>query len=503
MTEKTYIILIIMFMSACLCRSSPVIKYFNIKEPTTIKSDSILLKFETESFLRPIKETRIFMQYTDSAYNIQKKRVSVSNDKNHFGIIDLSDIPDQHFWNFGFYIESEDSAGENSRLSTFEEGISMQLLRDSAGFDKKVFSEYTNTSVNIDGNLREWDKKGVTWYSYGSDTLYTQFGSQWDRGYLYFAVRVLDRNIRTITKEKVLRKLMHGFYKGEMLYQVYEGDAVEFCLDFSGTRPVWKDSLSPEIIIAPDNSWLGTIFDAKNSSEIKWGKHVDFKAKRDDSGYTIEAAFPWKNMPDKKKPFQGRILGFDIFTTNRDTVYITAGGKINNTDFYSWSGLLRCHNDIPAKWGLLELRGGYLLLRQFLIPLIIFVSVFLVFLWKWAKNKSISGSASKESKNILCDRIIETISESYMDETLSAEFIADKLSITPNYVGKVLKNQTGKSVPYYINYIRIEKAKELLIKSNLNISQISYNTGYSNPSVFSRKFTEFTKMSPSEFRKKA
>ncbi len=53
----------------------------------------------------------------------------------------------------------------------------------------------------------------------------------------------------------------------------------------------------------------------------------------------------------------------------------------------------------------------------------------------------------------------------------------------------------------YLKNIRLEKAKELLVKSDLNLSEISQAIGYSDISYFSRIFKKEFQMTPSKYRR--
>jgi len=51
----------------------------------------------------------------------------------------------------------------------------------------------------------------------------------------------------------------------------------------------------------------------------------------------------------------------------------------------------------------------------------------------------------------------------------------------------------------FIRSVKLEKAKELLQKSDLNIAAIAYETGFSNPNYFTKVFKTCYKITPSEF----
>ena len=66
---------------------------------------------------------------------------------------------------------------------------------------------------------------------------------------------------------------------------------------------------------------------------------------------------------------------------------------------------------------------------------------------------------------------------------------------------KVFKQYMGKTLVSYINELRIEKSKYLLIHSDLSITEISMESGYNNSSYYIRKFQELQGITPQKFRK--
>jgi len=62
-----------------------------------------------------------------------------------------------------------------------------------------------------------------------------------------------------------------------------------------------------------------------------------------------------------------------------------------------------------------------------------------------------------------------------------------------------LKALTNLSANQLIRFVRLGKAKELLRNSSLTIAEIAYQTGFSDPSYFSRIFSREVGMTPTEF----
>lgn len=65
----------------------------------------------------------------------------------------------------------------------------------------------------------------------------------------------------------------------------------------------------------------------------------------------------------------------------------------------------------------------------------------------------------------------------------------------------IFKKYTGKTVSEYINYIRIEKAEQLLKNTDMQITEIAMAIGFNNTNYFCRLFRKYRGMSPTEIRK--
>lgn len=80
------------------------------------------------------------------------------------------------------------------------------------------------------------------------------------------------------------------------------------------------------------------------------------------------------------------------------------------------------------------------------------------------------------------------------------EQIAGELGYNSSYLGKLFKSKTGKSFNSYLDDIRIEHAKELLMKG-VSVTQTAENVGIGDINYFTKKFKKIVGFSPSEYRK--
>lgn len=106
--------------------------------------------------------------------------------------------------------------------------------------------------------------------------------------------------------------------------------------------------------------------------------------------------------------------------------------------------------------------------------------------------------ADKASVPII-ERIKNVIREGLSDE-ISVSDIAQKIGISQYYMCHVFKKTTGITVTEYKNELKITRAKELLVRSDMKISDIAYECGFGSSSYFSKNFFEAEHILPSEYR---
>ena len=103
-----------------------------------------------------------------------------------------------------------------------------------------------------------------------------------------------------------------------------------------------------------------------------------------------------------------------------------------------------------------------------------------------------------DSKNILNDYFY---SEEPLEDGLpTVKYCAEKLFISPNYLGDLLKKETGKSASEHIQLKIIEVAKVKIFDLEKSISEIAYELGFKHPQHFARMFKKSVGLSPSEYR---
>lgn len=88
----------------------------------------------------------------------------------------------------------------------------------------------------------------------------------------------------------------------------------------------------------------------------------------------------------------------------------------------------------------------------------------------------------------------------HIHEPLSLSRLAGYAGYSPYHFTRIFKERIGLSPLYYVSSIRLQKAKELLLHTNLSVRDIGLEIGQQSLGTFTTRFTERVGMTPSDFR---
>ena len=109
------------------------------------------------------------------------------------------------------------------------------------------------------------------------------------------------------------------------------------------------------------------------------------------------------------------------------------------------------------------------------------------------------GSPTRES---VIDGILLYIAHNYQ-ENLKLGTLAELFGYNSSYLGKVFTKATGKNFNSYIDEVRIENSKKLLLEKKLKVYEVAQRVGYTNVDYYHKKFKKYVGISPAEYRKQA
>lgn len=97
------------------------------------------------------------------------------------------------------------------------------------------------------------------------------------------------------------------------------------------------------------------------------------------------------------------------------------------------------------------------------------------------------------------DAVIDYIHR-YIDEPLPLSRLASYVAYSPYHFTRIFKERMGLSPLYYVSSLRLQKAKDLLLKTNMSVRDIGLEIGQQSLGTFSTRFTERVGVTPTVFR---
>lgn len=103
-------------------------------------------------------------------------------------------------------------------------------------------------------------------------------------------------------------------------------------------------------------------------------------------------------------------------------------------------------------------------------------------------------------KKVSNDEIIKFLNDNFSDEALSLDYVSRHFNMPVSTCSKLIRQSLKIGFHEYLSMLRCERAKELLAQSDLPVSEILSECGFTNRQTFSRVFKNRTGLSPTEYR---
>ncbi|SDC37757.1 two component transcriptional regulator, AraC family [Pelagirhabdus alkalitolerans] len=91
--------------------------------------------------------------------------------------------------------------------------------------------------------------------------------------------------------------------------------------------------------------------------------------------------------------------------------------------------------------------------------------------------------------------------DEYYDEELTLKEVAHHVHLNPSYLSTLFKEEIQLSFTEYLTRVRLQHAKQLLLTTDKNVTEIAETVGYNTPKYFNKVFKEQENMTPSAYRK--
>ena len=181
-----------------------------------------------------------------------------------------------------------------------------------------------------------------------------------------------------------------------------------------------------------------------------------------------------------------------------NTLPVPGGGHVLHTAGELRQRLFRICSAMEAENAVCR-EGRYFMLKAYLMQLLLLV------IREQCEPVEKTGGYAFESANrkYVVEQIVNYFEDHY-NEKISLDQIAENMYLSPFYISKIFKSETGDTPIRHLINIRLEKAKELLEGGyEGSIQEIAATVGYDDAYHFSKLFKKHYGISPSQARKKA
>lgn len=127
------------------------------------------------------------------------------------------------------------------------------------------------------------------------------------------------------------------------------------------------------------------------------------------------------------------------------------------------------------------------------------ISSNILFARKEAYLMSLHTSHSKEIYNFHIRKAMDYTKNNYHKD-LSLDYISSYLNLNKCYFCDLFKKETGKTYSRFLNEVRIEKSKSLLLNTNLSVLEVALSVGYNNQNYYNMSFKRLTGITPLKYR---
>jgi len=103
-----------------------------------------------------------------------------------------------------------------------------------------------------------------------------------------------------------------------------------------------------------------------------------------------------------------------------------------------------------------------------------------------------------EQINAIVDRVTSDVAQ-----PLSAGDVAAELGMSESRFSRFFRRATGNTFTDFVNRVRVNRACQLLMETDRQVTHICYEVGFNNVANFNRRFLEIKGMTPTEFRREA
>ncbi|MBL7006238.1 MAG: helix-turn-helix transcriptional regulator [Spirochaetia bacterium] len=96
-------------------------------------------------------------------------------------------------------------------------------------------------------------------------------------------------------------------------------------------------------------------------------------------------------------------------------------------------------------------------------------------------------------------QVIRYVKQNFSEKVTLAE-AAGRVHLSPSYLSKLFKQEMGKPFSEYLNTVRIDEARRMLLHTDSPLGDVAYVCGFEDQSYFTKVFRKVTGTAPSRYR---
>jgi two-component system, response regulator YesN len=116
------------------------------------------------------------------------------------------------------------------------------------------------------------------------------------------------------------------------------------------------------------------------------------------------------------------------------------------------------------------------------------------------KTIAFISAAHNKKYSRLVSEAAQFIEKNYMQNNISLKILAYEMKVSATHLGRIFKAETGEYFSDYVNKVRVEKAKNLLLNTDIKINDIANLTGFNNNAYFYTIFKKWMNINPGDLR---
>jgi DNA-binding response OmpR family regulator len=112
------------------------------------------------------------------------------------------------------------------------------------------------------------------------------------------------------------------------------------------------------------------------------------------------------------------------------------------------------------------------------------------------------GEAAENLDEVFLKKATDLVNANLQNENLGIELMVDHLFMSQSTLFRKIKSLTGLSITGFIRALRTKKAAQLILQSNMKMSDVAYEVGFNDYKYFKKSFQQQFGCLPSEYREK-